>query len=255
MSWRSRWRKGGKTIVFDDFLKQVDELYRYLTAVQDAANSGMPAPGGDAISRLQASAGRLPGGLQTMFSNMAVGASSDTQRRDLENVRKRINVEVGGFCRQAIAGRYPLVRSASTEVTPDDLARMFAPGTGLMDTFFRDNLTNKVDTTRANWRFMPGIDGKTLPGSEGLLRPFQQAQSVRDAFFANGATTPSFRVTVRTVRMDNTILNLTLDVDGQLLRYSHGPQAVQIMNWPGPGGTNRAYAARSDQWQHRNAGN
>ncbi len=123
--------KGGKTIVFDDFLKQVDELYRYLTAVQDAANSGMPAPGGEAISRLQASAGRLPGGLQTMFSNMAVGASSDTQRRDLENVRKRISVEVGGFCRQAIAGRYPLVRpgSASTDVTPDDLARMFAPGT------------------------------------------------------------------------------------------------------------------------------
>ena len=25
---------------------------------------------------------------------------------------------------------------------------MFAPGTGLMDTFFRDNLTNKGDTTR-----------------------------------------------------------------------------------------------------------
>jgi len=231
--------KGGKTIVFDDFLKQVDELYRYLTAVQDAANSGMPAPGGEAISRLQASAGRLPGGLQTMFSNMAVGASSDTQRRDLDNVRKRINVEVGSFCRQAIAGRYPLVRSASSEVTPDDLARMFAPGTGLMDAFFRDNLTNKVDTTQSSWRFMPGIDGKTLPGSEGLLRPFQQAQSIRDAFFASGAATPSYKVTVRTVRMDNTILNLTLDVDGQMLRYSHGPQAVQIMTWPGPGGTNQ----------------
>lgn len=231
--------KGGKTIVFDDFLRQVDELYRYLTAVQDAANSGMPAPGGEAISRLQASAGRLPGGLQTMFSNMAVGASSDTQRRELDNVRKRINVEVGGFCRQAIAGRYPFVRSARSEVTPDDLARMFAPGTGLMDTFFRDNLTSKVDTTQASWRFTPGIDGKTLPGSEGVLRPFQQAQSIRDAFFANGATTPSFKVTVRTVRMDNAILNLTLDVDGQLLRYSHGPQAVQVMNWPGPGGTNQ----------------
>ncbi|CAI8834276.1 type VI secretion system membrane subunit TssM [Kosakonia quasisacchari] len=231
--------KGGKTIVFDDFLKQVDELYRYLTAVQDAANSGMPPPGGEAISRLQASAGRLPGGLQTMFSNMAVGASSDTQRRDMENVRKRISVEVGSFCRQAIAGRYPLVRSASTEVTPDDLARMFAPGTGLMDVFFRDNLTNKVDTTQATWRFMPGIDGKTLPGSEGVLVPFQQAQSIRDAFFANGSATPSFRTTVRTVRMDNTILNMTLDVDGQILRYSHGPQAVQIVNWPGSGGTNQ----------------
>jgi type VI secretion system protein ImpL len=229
--------KGGKTLVFDDFLKQVDELYRYLTAVQDAANSGMPPPGGEAISRLQASAGRLPGGLQSMFSNMAVGASSDTQRRELENVRKRISVEVGSFCRQAIAGRYPLVRSASSDVTPDDLARMFAPGTGLMDSFFRDNLTNKVDTTQSPWRFTPGIDGKTLPGSEGLLAPFQQAQSIRDAFFANGSATPSFRVTVRTVQMDNAILNLTLDVDGQILRYSHGPQAVQVINWPGPGGT------------------
>ena len=231
--------KGGKTIVFDDFLKQIDELYRYLTAVQDAANSGMPAPGGEEISRLQASAGRLPGGLQTMFSNMAVGASSDTQRRDMENVRKRISVEVGSFCRQAIAGRYPLVRSASAEVTPDDLARMFAPGTGLMDVFFRDNLTNKVDTTQSTWRFMPGIDGKTLPGSEGVLVPFQHAQSIRDAFFANGSATPSFRTTVRTVRMDNTILNMTLDVDGQILRYSHGPQAVQIVSWPGTGGTNQ----------------
>ncbi|KGT95222.1 type VI secretion system protein ImpL [Erwinia typographi] len=231
--------KGGKTIAFDDFLKQIDELYRYLTAVQDAANSGMPPPAGDSISRLQASAGRLPGSLQNMFTSMAVGASSDTQRRDLDNVRKRINVEVGSFCRQAIAGRYPLSRSGRSEVTPDDLARMFAPGSGLMDSFFRDNLANKVDTTQSSWRFTPGIDGKTLPGGESILRPFQQAQSIRDAFFANGATTPSFRVTVRTLQMDNNILTLTLDVDGQLLRYSHGPQAVQLMSWPGPGGTNQ----------------
>ena len=231
--------EGGKTIAFDDFLKQIDDLYRYLTAVQDAANSGMPPPAGEAISHLQASAGRLPGSLQNMFTSMAVGASSDTQRRDLDNVRKRINVEVGGFCRQAIAGRYPLVRNGRTEVTPDDLARMFAPGSGLMDSFFRDNLANKVDTTQAAWRFTPGIDGKTLPGGESILRPFQQAQSIRDAFFANGSTTPAFRVTVRTVRMDNDILTLTLDVDGQLLRYSHGPQAVQLMNWPGSGGTNQ----------------
>lgn len=231
--------KGAKTIVFDDFLRQVDELYRYLTSVQDATNSGMPAPGGDAISRLQASAGRLPGALQNMLSSMAVGASSDTQRRDLDNIRKRISVEVGGFCRQAIAGRYPLVRTAGREVTPDDLARMFAPGTGLMDTFFRDNLTNKVDTTQSRWRFTPGIDGKTLPGGESLLAPFQQAQYIRDAFFANGAAASSYRVTIRTVRMDNTILNLTLDLDGQRLRYSHGPQAVQLISWPGPGGTNQ----------------
>ena len=39
--------------------------------------------------------------------------------------------------------------------------------------------------------------------------------------------------------MDNDILSMTLDVDGQLLRYSHGPQAQQLMSWPGSGGTNQ----------------
>ena len=232
-------QQGSKVLAVDDFLHQIDDLYRYLTAVQDAANSGMPPPSSDAISRVQASAGRLPGTLQNMVSSMAVGASSDAQRRDMDNVRKRIQMEVGSFCQQAIAGRYPLVRNGRNEVTPDDLARMFAPGSGLMDSFFRDNLASKVDTTHAAWRFTPGIDGKTLPGGEALLRPFQQSQSIRDAFFTNGATTPSFRVTLRTVKMDNDILTLTLDVDGQILRYSHGPQAIQMVSWPGPGGTSQ----------------
>ncbi|STB68437.1 Uncharacterized protein conserved in bacteria [Citrobacter freundii] len=231
--------KGSKTIVFDNFIKQIDELYRYLVAVQDATNSGMPPPVDDTISRLQASAGRLPGELRTMFSQLAVGASHDTQRRDLDNVRKRINVEIGGFCQQAISGRYPLARDASSEVTPDDMSRMFAPGIGIIDTFYRDNLTTKVDTTQPSWRFMPGIDGKALTGSEGILRPFQQAQSIRDALFANGTTIPSFKVAVRTISMENRILNLILDVDGQQLRYSHGPQVTQMMSWPGPGGTNQ----------------
>jgi hypothetical protein len=31
-------------LAVDDFLHQIDDLYRYLTAVQDAANSGMPPP-------------------------------------------------------------------------------------------------------------------------------------------------------------------------------------------------------------------
>ena len=143
---------------------------------------------------------------------------------------------------------------ARRDVTPDDLARMFAPNSGLMDSFFRDNLQGKVDTTRANWRFTPGVDGKTLPGGEGILRSFQQAQRIRDAFFANGTATPSYRVTVRPVRMDNDILNLTLDIDGQLFKYSHGPQVPLVVSWPGTRNTNGAFAAGAGQRHHRQPG-
>ncbi|AWQ48526.1 type VI secretion system membrane subunit TssM [Serratia marcescens] len=233
--------EGNKAIPFDSVLKQVDELYSYLTAVQGAANSGMSAPSSDVIPRLQAESGRLPVPFKQMLLSLAIGASSDTQRKEMENVKKRISFEVGSFCRQAIAGRYPLVARARQEVTPDDLARMFAPNSGLMDSFFRDNLQGKVDTTRANWRFTPGVDGKTLPGGEGILRSFQQAQRIRDAFFANGTATPSYRVTVRPVRMDNDILNLTLDIDGQLFKYSHGPQVPLVVSWPGTRNTNQVH--------------
>ncbi|EMH4029596.1 ImcF domain-containing protein [Klebsiella oxytoca] len=233
--------EGNKAIPFDSVLKQVDELYSYLTAVQGAANSGMSAPPSDVIPRLQAESGRLPVPFKQMLLSLAIGASSDTQRKEMENVKKRISFEVGSFCRQAIAGRYPLVARARQEVTPDDLARMFAPNSGLMDSFFRDNLQGKVDTTRANWRFTPGVDGKTLPGGEGILRSFQQAQRIRDAFFANGTATPSYRVTVRPVRMDNDILNLTLDIDGQLFKYSHGPQVPLVVSWPGTRNTNQVH--------------
>ncbi|MBW7984909.1 type VI secretion system membrane subunit TssM [Enterobacillus tribolii] len=233
--------EGDKSIPFDNILKQVDELYSYLTAVQGAANSGMSPPPSDVIPRLQAESGRLPAPFKQMLLQLAIGASSDTQQKEMENVKKRISVEVSSFCRQAIAGRYPLAARSRQDVTPDDLARMFAPNTGLMDTFFRENLQGKVDTTRAEWRFTPGVDGKTLPGGEGILRPFQQAQRIRDAFFANGTATPSFRVTVRPVRMDTNILNMTLDIDGQLFKYSHGPQVPLVVSWPGTRNTNQVH--------------
>jgi len=233
--------EGNKAIPFDVVLKQVDDLYNYLTAVQGAANSGMAVPHSDVIPRLQAESGRLPTPFKQMLLSLAVGASSDAQRKEMENVKKRINVEIGSFCRQAIAGRYPLNPRSSQDVTPDDLARMFAPNTGLMDTFFRDNLQGKVDTTRSTWRFTPGVDGKTLPGGERILPSFQQAQRIRDAFFANGTAIPSYRVTVRPVRMDSDILNLTLDIDGQLFKYSHGPQVPLVVSWPGIRNTNQVH--------------
>ncbi|KEY59000.1 type VI secretion system membrane subunit TssM [Serratia sp. DD3] len=233
--------EGSKAIPFDAVLKQVDDLYRYLTAVQGATNSGMAIPPSDIIPRLQAESGRLPVPFKQMLLSLAIGASSDAQRKEMENVKKRIEVEVGSFCRQAIAGRYPLNRRSAQDVTPDDLARMFAPNTGLMDTFFRDNLQGKVDTTHPTWRFTPGVDGKTLPGGEGILPSFQQAQRIRDAFFANGTAVPSYRVTVRPVRMDNDILNLILDIDGQLFKYSHGPQVPLVVSWPGIRNTNQVH--------------
>ncbi|MNM56363.1 hypothetical protein D3C81_675310 [compost metagenome] len=41
--------------------------------------------------------------------------------------------------------------------------------------------------------------------------------------------------------MDNDILNLTLDIDGQLFKYSHGPQVPLVISWPGTRNTNQVH--------------
>lgn len=39
--------------------------------------------------------------------------------------------------------------------------------------------------------------------------------------------------------MDPTILSFTLDVDGQVLTYAHGPQIATTIQWPGARGSQR----------------
>ncbi|KEY58751.1 type VI secretion system membrane subunit TssM [Serratia sp. DD3] len=229
--------EGAKNIAFDTVLKQIDGLYNYLIAVQSAANSGMVAPQGDIILALQAEAGRLPQPFKDMMLSLAVGASSDSQMKELEGLQKRVGFEVRDFCRQAIAGRYPLVRNARQEITSQDFARMFAPNSGIMDSFFRQNLEGKVDTSRASWRFNPGVDGKTLSGGSDMLRSFQQARIIRDTWFSGQSQKPSYTLTVKPVSMDADILSMTLDLDGQIFRYSHGPLVPLVVSWPGIGNT------------------
>ncbi|MDC9593285.1 type VI secretion system membrane subunit TssM [Xenorhabdus sp. IM139775] len=231
--------KNSPNIPFDKTLKEIGELYLYLTAVQNATNTGMPLPDGKIITQLQTTSELLPMPFRSMVSSLAVGASHDTQLSDMRNVGKHLNAEIGVFCNQAIARRYPLTPNARQDIKPDDMARMFAPDTGLMDSFFQKTLAGKVDTLQPTWQFMPGVNGKSLPGGKALLRPFQQAQIIRDTLFTAGTPTPLFHVMVRPVSMDNEILSMILDVDGQKIEYSHGPPLSQLISWPGPAKTNR----------------
>ncbi|BFO10722.1 hypothetical protein GGER_32320 [Serratia rubidaea] len=41
--------------------------------------------------------------------------------------------------------------------------------------------------------------------------------------------------------MDNDILNMTLDIDGQLFKYSHGPLVPLVVSWPGTRNTNQVH--------------
>jgi type VI secretion system protein ImpL len=153
---------------------------------------------------------------------------------EIRQTRERIDAElrsqVAEFCVRAIDGRYPFVRSSPRDVTPEDFSRLFAPG-GLLDSFFQKQLAPHVDTTRKPWRFR-----EPQMGSSSALVEFQRAQVIRDVFFRGGGTTPSIQLEFKPLEMDASIQKFTLDVDGKLVRYAHGPQVPVRVQFPGPSG-------------------
>ena len=141
-----------------------------------------------------------------------------------------INAEIGDFCRQAITGRYPFVRSSARDVTQEDFARLFAPG-GLFDSFFQKNLASQVDMSTKPWSFKK-VDGVALA-------QFQRAAVIRDTFFRGGGNLPGLRLDFKPAEMDASITQFILDVDGQILKYAHGPQIQTPIQWPGPRGSSQ----------------
>jgi type VI secretion system protein ImpL len=72
-------------------------------------------------------------------------------------------------------------------------------------------------------------------GAASLLQ-FQHAAEIRDAFFRAGGTTPSVKLDFKPLEMDATITQFLLDVDGQTVKYAHGPAIPGTVQWPGPRG-------------------
>ncbi|WP_448511909.1 type VI secretion system membrane subunit TssM [Photorhabdus laumondii] len=220
------------TITFDDTFKKLGDLYRYLTALQE--NGETTAASSDTIlTQLQADAGRLPAPFRNMVMDMTQSAKGDTQQRAVSRIHQLASAQLSDFCRGAIAGRYPLSRHSKRDITLDDMAHMFAPNQGLMDRFFNQYLVDKVNTQGDKWHFFPWALGSTNPEDQALLKTFQQAQFVRDAFFSTASSQPSFSLTLQPLRMDNDILTLTLTFNDQSVSYNHGPLTPWYFTWPG----------------------
>ena len=77
----------------------------------------------------------------------------------------------------------------------------------------------------------------SLGDASGALVQFQRAQAIREVFFRGGGQGAAMRLEFKPVAMDATITQFILDVDGQLVKYSHGPQIPAQVQWPGPRGS------------------
>lgn len=225
---------GGGKSPLDGTLDLIAEVNVLLNAVATAIQGGSAPPPSPLPNRVKAEAARMPQPLRAMLDNLSQSSATVSQLMVRQNLGQEVRSQVGEFCQQAVAGRYPLDRTSSRDATPADFALLFGPG-GKIDQLFQQKLAAYVDTSTRPWKFRP-VEGTPLGADGGSLPQFQRAATIRETFFPAG-NTPSFKLDFKPIEMDASLTQFILDVDGQVVRYAHGPQIPTSVQWPGPRGS------------------
>lgn len=214
-------------------LKNFNEIYLNLSNADFSIRSGARTlENNEVIGKIRSEAARYPVPVRTILEAL----TDDGKRQAEGGIRGALNAEldssIGDFCRMAISGRYPFDRRSTRDVTFADFSKLFAPA-GMMDSFFNENLRSITDTTGRNWALRQATNVQ-LP-----IASFQQAARIRDVFFPAGTTSPALNFEYKVLEMDAGISQLSMDFDGQLFQYAHGPQIPRNIVWPGPLGSNQ----------------
>lgn len=230
-----RMVSGAAPTQLDGMLAAVKDASLYFDAADSARRSGSPAPSPDALVRLKRAGEGQAAPLPALFKDVHDAGSALAQGGARQRLNALWNAGPAQFCRDAIAGRYPLDRTSARDATPDDFARFFAPG-GLLDEFFTQHLGPGVDMSGARWRWRATAGPAGV--SQAALDAFQRGARLRDMFFAGGARQVALRFSVRPLAIDPGLAGLVLDIDGQPVASATGqPGAPVAVLLPGAKGT------------------
>ncbi|WP_342113436.1 type VI secretion system membrane subunit TssM [Pseudoduganella sp. OTU4001] len=226
----------GQPAPIDASTAMIKDFYTLLTATEAALKAANTPPPSEVPNRIKAEGSQMPEPIRSILLTLSAGGTSQVMGVARSNLGQAMRAAIGDFCSKAITGRYPFVRSSTRDVTPDDFSRLFAPG-GLIDDFFQKNMAQYVNTATRPWSFRVMGDA-SMGASSGALLQFQRAQVIRDVFFRSGSSA-ALRLDVKPMMMDASITQFILDVDGQLVKYSHGPQVPAQVQWPGSRGSSQ----------------
>lgn len=225
--------EGGKAPI-EGVIGRLGELQVQLTAVESALKGGVAPQPSPLSSQLKAEAANSPEPVRSMLDTLGSTSSKVALIQLRESLSREVRSQIGEFCQQAVAGRYPFDPGSTRDVTQADFAALFGPG-GKFDQMVQ-KLAPYIDTSTRPWSFRP-VDGTPLGTDVGTLPQFQRAAAIRETFFMPGAAGAALRLEFKPLEMDPALTQFVLDVDGQVVRYAHGPQIPAVVQWPGPRGT------------------
>jgi len=241
---RFSWLQGlvtgqdGQPSQLDALIATLLEVYQELNNLNIGGGTGTPGVNSTALARFQQAAKGLKGPMERWSQQIAVGSSGIAAGNTRAGIDGMWQANVLPFCAQATKNVYPFNRSATTEISLQDFTRLFAPG-GTLDTFFAENLSQLVDVRTRPWTFKK-VNDTDLGISDAVLKQFENAAAIRDAFFP-GTAAPKWEFEITPFVLDPSAQLVILEIDGQQVGLRQGdaqPRPVRI-TWPGTVSTAR----------------
>jgi len=223
----------GQPAPLDEVVKLLNDVFVQLSAI-DAAQKSKSAPppsGGGGGAAAQAAASLQPEPVRSMLGNLLSAGASQSRTAERAGLSDELR-PIAEFCARTVSGRFPFAQGSKSDVLPDDFGQLFGVG-GMLDDFFQRRLANLVNTGVSPWAYKPLPDG-SKPAGGAAIADFQRAARIREAYFRSGGKQPGFRVDLRVLEMDEGIAELSLDMDGQALKFAKGNTAAQTLTWPSP---------------------
>ncbi|VTU29163.1 type VI secretion protein IcmF [Variovorax sp. PBS-H4] len=201
----------------------LDRLQELATAKRDeAANAELD-------TTLRAEAARAPAALRKVYGGLGALMRS---RGGAKPSFDAALAELAQTCSTLTRERFPFGAATLRDMAPSDFARLFGPG-GLFEEFRRDQLSERVDTSSRPWK------ARATSGDAAMPDAFERAAAIGALFFPGGAPMPELKLRLTPQRMDAELLQFSVDVDGQLLRFENGPPRAKEVVWPGPASTQK----------------
>ncbi|MDH5179570.1 MAG: type VI secretion system membrane subunit TssM [Gammaproteobacteria bacterium] len=209
----------------------------------DTAKARYQSGAGNAITSLKAFSRTTPRPVQNWLDAL----SDETWKVVLASAHQHVNTQWRNMVytpySRALAGRYPINRSASDELALFDFSAFFKPG-GTMDVFYLEYLKPFVNTT-GGWSNRV-IDSHSLGLSSGAIAQVYRAQKIKDIFFRGNPEIPGLTFELRPFTFQKSDACFALEVGKDNVRYCHGPKLWNTVKWSGEDENNRARVIFTD---------
>lgn len=214
--------------------QQLTELHRYLLAIQNS-----PVPGKSALKAVQMRldqnnsdpilatrqmAKTLPAPLNRWVGKLADQAWHVVMIEAVHYMEVEWNDKVVKTFNEQLADRYPFNPDATQDASLDAFNRFFKPD-GVLDSFYQQNLKLFIEN-KLTW----GEDDDVLIRDD-VQQQLDTAQKIRETFFTQQSALGT-QYAVETTELSSNKRRSVLNMDGQLLDYSHGRNYTAHLVWP-----------------------